>query len=147
MGKRMRNWKSLGLDLRQQFEILGVLGSDHGKVAAVEGADAADIEAFRQRGQAAVHEIQFGIMVAIHQGDRTRKIHEGQRHELRRLRDSAGSENRTVAAVPPSLLEVVDRLDEDDIRDEQSCFVGRCERFCLVHPTLPLPPRVVASRG
>ena len=75
------------LGLREQFEILGVLGSDHGEVAAVEGADARDTEAFCQRGQAAVHEIQFGITVAIHQRDRTRKIHEGQRHELWCLRD------------------------------------------------------------
>lgn len=35
-------------DLRQQLEILGVQGADHGEVAAVEGADTGDIEPFSQ---------------------------------------------------------------------------------------------------
>jgi hypothetical protein len=53
----------------------------------------------------------------MHQRDGTRKIHNGQRQELRRLRDQqVGKLNLRSRSTQP--LEIVDRLSEVDIRDE-----------------------------
>ena len=71
--------------------MVGVGGANNHEVTAVKRADAGDAEPFRQCSEAAVHEVQWHILIGLEDFDRAGVVARRQRKKWRRLREQLAS--------------------------------------------------------